>query len=875
MRRLVLRRRPDRAAHAATPARGGRGRVARGRLSRQQRRRRAARAVQPRRGGRELPRAPSSSTRARARADQPRHRALLRARSAGSGHRGEGGGVRGAPDAPQPHYVLGLIAKSENQVDDAEAAFEKVLAIDATDLGARVNLAQLRCRSASTTRAVELLRPAVAAEPYHVTATYNLGVALTRAGKTEEGQQVDRASSRRCARAATARRSRTTISSRDATPRPSRRPGAEARSSTPRRRRRAVLSRRRPSASPRAIGGPALTARRSRSRRRSRSGRRPSGTRSAALPGRHRRVHATCGRRGLRRRLGPRRSAPPSWPATTTTTSAPICSCSAPARTLLLHQRADGTFEDTTAAAGIPEHRPAPTAPWPSSTPITTAISTSCSPAGWRARPTRCSRNNGNGTFADVSAASGIAAASGAAVGLVPTDFDNRRDVDLLVARGRPARRCCSRTCATAPSRTSRPRSASPPSAPAPGRSAPSPPATSTRTASPTSSSAATTAGVLAASDGRGRFTPTDVARHRRRDRGAVRRSRQRRAARSSCHGDVRRRRAAAQPGPRRRRAAGRASVAGRDGARSATPRPSPARVAGGRRPRRRRRHRSRACARRRCRARPLVVLRNDGGNRQASLRVAADRPRQQPQRGRLEGRAARRQPAAEARDRERLAGRRARAISCSASARAPAPTSSASSGPPASCRPRFRGEPDARPRPASRRRAARRRWPRSPSSIASPRRARISSPGTASASSSSPTSWAAARWATCTRPASSDTPDPEEFTRIDGAPAAAARRPLRAARHQRARGDAVPRSARLIAVDHPTDVEVHPREGLRRRRRFRRSSSTPPPAPGPLARAIDDAGRDVTDRAARRSIASSSTSCRSSGSAATRSRTR
>ena len=39
-------------------------------------------------------------------------------------------------------------------------------------------------------RALELLRPAVAAEPYHVTALYNLGVALTRAGKTEEGQQT-------------------------------------------------------------------------------------------------------------------------------------------------------------------------------------------------------------------------------------------------------------------------------------------------------------------------------------------------------------------------------------------------------------------------------------------------------------------------------------------------------------------------------------------------------------------------------------------------------------------------------------------------------------------------------------------------------------
>jgi Tfp pilus assembly protein PilF len=92
--------------------------------------------------------------------------------------------------APQPHYILGLIAKSENRVDDAVAEFRQVLAIDTSDLGARVNLAQLLMQRREYDEAVSLLRPAVAAEPYHVTAKYNLGVALTRAGKSEEGQQV-------------------------------------------------------------------------------------------------------------------------------------------------------------------------------------------------------------------------------------------------------------------------------------------------------------------------------------------------------------------------------------------------------------------------------------------------------------------------------------------------------------------------------------------------------------------------------------------------------------------------------------------------------------------------------------------------------------
>jgi hypothetical protein len=42
-------------------------------------------------------------------------------------------------------------------------------------------------------------------------------------------------------------------------------------------------------------------------------------------------------------------------------------------------------------------------------------------------------RNNGDGTFADVTAASKLTSPPGRAVAVVPTDFDNRRDVDLLV----------------------------------------------------------------------------------------------------------------------------------------------------------------------------------------------------------------------------------------------------------------------------------------------------------------------------------------------------------------------------------------------------------------------------------------------------------
>src|SRR5689334_10136023 len=48
-----------------------------------------------------------------------------------------------APAAPQPHYVLGLLAKTQNRADEAIAAFQKVLLVDPNDVGANVNLGQL------------------------------------------------------------------------------------------------------------------------------------------------------------------------------------------------------------------------------------------------------------------------------------------------------------------------------------------------------------------------------------------------------------------------------------------------------------------------------------------------------------------------------------------------------------------------------------------------------------------------------------------------------------------------------------------------------------------------------------------------------------
>src|ERR1044071_4757955 len=75
-----------------------------------------------------------------------------------------------APSAPQPHYVLGLLAKTQNRPEEAIAAFQKVLGIDKDDVGANVNLGQLYAQQRKYAEAITVLRTGLAAEPYNTTA---------------------------------------------------------------------------------------------------------------------------------------------------------------------------------------------------------------------------------------------------------------------------------------------------------------------------------------------------------------------------------------------------------------------------------------------------------------------------------------------------------------------------------------------------------------------------------------------------------------------------------------------------------------------------------------------------------------------------------
>ena len=86
------------------------------------------------------------------------------------------------PDAPEPSYLLGLIARADNQPDEAVRQFERVLRVDPDDPGARINLAMVLLDQRRYKEAATLAESALAIEPYNATAAYTAAMALTRMG---------------------------------------------------------------------------------------------------------------------------------------------------------------------------------------------------------------------------------------------------------------------------------------------------------------------------------------------------------------------------------------------------------------------------------------------------------------------------------------------------------------------------------------------------------------------------------------------------------------------------------------------------------------------------------------------------------------------
>jgi len=116
--------------------------------------------------------------------------ALLYAQDLAGAAREASEAARLLPSTPQPPYMLGLIARAENRDADALRLFLSVQQVDPHDTGTNTNLGQIYLQQRQYTEAVAVLRLAVADEPYNLTAVYNLGLALTRSGRTDEGQRM-------------------------------------------------------------------------------------------------------------------------------------------------------------------------------------------------------------------------------------------------------------------------------------------------------------------------------------------------------------------------------------------------------------------------------------------------------------------------------------------------------------------------------------------------------------------------------------------------------------------------------------------------------------------------------------------------------------
>ncbi|MDQ1590091.1 MAG: hypothetical protein QOG71_718 [Pyrinomonadaceae bacterium] len=95
-----------------------------------------------------------------------------------------------APAAPQPLYIQALIARSRNGTDEAVALFRRVLEVDPRDTGANVNLGQLHAQRRNYAEAERAFRAALDSEPYNNTALYGLANVLLRTDRREEGQRL-------------------------------------------------------------------------------------------------------------------------------------------------------------------------------------------------------------------------------------------------------------------------------------------------------------------------------------------------------------------------------------------------------------------------------------------------------------------------------------------------------------------------------------------------------------------------------------------------------------------------------------------------------------------------------------------------------------
>ena len=98
--------------------------------------------------------------------------------------------IKVAPESLQAHYILGAALRNEKSFDEAITEFKKVLASDPGDPATNIQIGQILSQKQQYADAVGAFRIALDAEPFNATAAYSLAQALIRSGNAAEGQKM-------------------------------------------------------------------------------------------------------------------------------------------------------------------------------------------------------------------------------------------------------------------------------------------------------------------------------------------------------------------------------------------------------------------------------------------------------------------------------------------------------------------------------------------------------------------------------------------------------------------------------------------------------------------------------------------------------------
>jgi cytochrome c-type biogenesis protein CcmH/NrfG len=353
-------------------------------------------------------------------------------------------GVSALPASPTSHYVAGLIAKTDNRLDEAAAAFERVLQIDANDAGTKIQLGQIRTQERRYDDAIALFQGALIAEPYNVTAAYSVALALTRAGRADEGRQAMQRFDTLRASAYGVTYAQTYLSQ-----------GRYAEALTSTGSEPSLVNRATPSVSFSEAAADFLPSPSMGSNQQPAAGNEQPGKTIAGgitlvdvdNDGDLDIVDVEASsvkllrkdERGFSDRTSPSRLDRVHVDALAGVVAGDFDNDTRPdlllfgaGGYLLMHQSADGGFEDVTASAKLPK---APS-------PVVTAAFVDVDHDGdldivAAGTSLQLLRNNGSDNgFTDITAEAHVDGAVGRPVAIAPTDFDNRRDIDLLIAGG-------------------------------------------------------------------------------------------------------------------------------------------------------------------------------------------------------------------------------------------------------------------------------------------------------------------------------------------------------------------------------------------------------------------------------------------------------